>query len=65
MLDLIGDCFGEKLKSAAWQTKLKEMIPSHVESMITDTALPTHQRLDARRAGVERGRGVVGDEAAS
>ncbi len=39
MLELIGNCFGEKLKSAAWQTKLKEMIPSHGESLIKDEAL--------------------------
>ncbi len=39
MLELIGNCFGDQLKSTAWQTKLKEMIPSHGESIIDDTAL--------------------------
>jgi malate dehydrogenase (quinone) len=39
MLELIADCFGAQLKSPAWQTKLKEMIPSHGESMITDENL--------------------------
>ena len=39
MLELIGDCFGDKLKTLPWQTKLKEMIPSHGESLIKDVAL--------------------------
>ena len=45
MLELIGDCFGEKLKSSAWQARLKEMIPSHGESLITDQ--PLYDRLNA------------------
>jgi malate dehydrogenase (quinone) len=45
MLELIGDCFGEKLKSTAWQAKLKEMIPSHGESLVTDAAL--HERIQS------------------
>ena len=39
MLELIGDCFPDQLKSEAWQTKLKEMIPSHGESLIENNAL--------------------------
>ncbi len=39
MLELIADCFPDQLKSLPWQTKLKEMIPSHGESLIQDTAL--------------------------
>jgi malate dehydrogenase (quinone) len=39
MLELIGDCFADKLKSPPWQARLKEMIPSHGESLITNAAL--------------------------
>jgi malate dehydrogenase (quinone) len=39
MLELIGDCFPNQLKSPAWQTKLKEMIPSHGDSLITNQSL--------------------------
>jgi malate dehydrogenase (quinone) len=39
MLELIGDCFGDKLKSLPWQTKLKEMIPSHGDSLIRNEPL--------------------------
>ena len=45
MLELIGDCFGDKLKSQAWQTKLKEMIPSHGESLSSNKAL--HDRINS------------------
>jgi malate dehydrogenase (quinone) len=45
MLELIGDCFGDKLKSLPWQAKLKEMIPSHGESLINDAAL--HDRINS------------------
>jgi malate dehydrogenase (quinone) len=44
MLELIETCFGDQLKSLPWQTKLKEMIPSHGESLITDEAL--HDRIN-------------------
>ncbi len=43
MLELIGDCFKDKLKTLPWQTKLKQMIPSHGESLITDAQL--HDRI--------------------
>ncbi len=39
MLELIGDCFPDQLKSRPWQTKLKEMIPSHGDSLITNKPL--------------------------
>ena len=39
MLELINDCFPEQMKSLQWQTRLKEMIPSHGESLIKDAAL--------------------------
>jgi malate dehydrogenase (quinone) len=39
MLELIEDCFGDKLKSLPWLTKLKEMIPSHGESLISNAPL--------------------------
>ncbi len=45
MLELIGDCFGDKLKTLPWQTKLKEMIPSHGQSLITNE--PLHDRINA------------------
>ena len=45
MLELIGDCFADRLKSRPWQAKLKEMIPSHGESLITNAAL--HDRINS------------------
>ncbi len=45
MLELIGDCFPEKIKSMPWQAKLKEMIPSHGQSLIQDAHL--HERVSA------------------
>jgi malate dehydrogenase (quinone) len=45
MLELIEDCFGDKLKSLPWQAKLKEMIPSHGESLITNA--PLHDRISS------------------
>jgi malate dehydrogenase (quinone) len=45
MLQLIGDCFGDKMKSLPWQAKLKEMIPSHGESLITNE--PLHDRINS------------------
>jgi malate dehydrogenase (quinone) len=44
MLELIGDCFGDKLKTLPWQTRLKEMIPSHGESLITNSSL--HDKIN-------------------
>ena len=45
MLELLQDCFGEKLKSLPWQAKLKEMIPSHGESLVTNE--PLHDRINS------------------
>ena len=42
-LELSQDCFGDKLKTLPWQTRLKEMIPSHGESLISNE--PLHDRV--------------------
>lgn len=39
MLKLIEKCFYERVKSEAWQAKLKEMIPSYGKSLTDDRAL--------------------------
>jgi malate dehydrogenase (quinone) len=39
MLDLIERCFGEQNKTVAWQSKLKEMIPSFGKSLNENPAL--------------------------
>ena len=39
MLELMGDCFPDKMKSLPWQAKLKEMIPSHGDSLISNEPL--------------------------
>jgi len=39
MLELLGDCFPEKLESSVWKKKLKEMIPSYGESLAQDEEL--------------------------
>ena len=36
MLDLLEKCFPEKVRSASWQTKLHEMIPSYGKSLAND-----------------------------
>ncbi len=43
MLELINNCFPDRVKTLPWQTKLKEMIPSHGESLIKDARL--HDRI--------------------
>ncbi len=45
MLQLIADCFPEKMKSPAWQARLREMIPSFGQSLIQDAKL--HARVTA------------------
>ena len=45
MLELIGDCFPDKMKSLAWQGRLKEMIPSFGESLVSDARL--HERVNS------------------
>ncbi|MCP2044377.1 malate:quinone oxidoreductase [Pontibacter sp. HSC-36F09] len=39
MINLLHRCFPEKMQSAAWQQKLKQMIPSYGESLADDAAL--------------------------
>lgn len=39
MLDLLEKCFPDKLKTKDWQLKIKEMIPSYGESLITNGEL--------------------------
>jgi malate dehydrogenase (quinone) len=39
MLEVLERCFPDQLHTAAWQTKLKEMIPSYGESLIENAAL--------------------------
>lgn len=39
MLDLIKKCFGDKEQSTDWQNKLKAMIPSYGQSLISNEAL--------------------------
>ncbi len=39
MLTLLEKCFGEEMKSSAWQSKLREMIPSYGQSMADDPEL--------------------------
>ncbi len=45
MLELIGDCFPDRLKSLAWQARLKEMIPSYGSSLMKDVQL--HDRINS------------------
>jgi malate dehydrogenase (quinone) len=45
MLELIQNCFPAQSKTLAWQTKLKEMIPSQGESLINDAKL--HERINS------------------
>ncbi|MDB5202320.1 MAG: malate:quinone oxidoreductase [Ferruginibacter sp.] len=39
MLDVIEKCFPEKLSSASWQAKLKELLPSYGQSLSNDPEL--------------------------
>jgi malate dehydrogenase (quinone) len=50
MLHLIERCFGDKLKTGGWLTKLKEIIPSYGQSLIENPALC--QRVRAATAEV-------------
>jgi malate dehydrogenase (quinone) len=45
MLEVIQDCFPDRMKTLPWQVKLKEMIPSHGESLIEDVQL--HDRINS------------------
>lgn len=39
MIDVIERCFPEKIASAEWQAKMKEMIPSYGQSLVDDAEL--------------------------
>ncbi len=39
MLELMNDCFSEQMKSAEWQAKLKELIPSYGEKLADNQVL--------------------------
>ncbi len=44
MLDVLARCFPQQMQSAAWQDKLKAMIPSFGRSLITDAELSAQVR---------------------
>lgn len=44
MLDVLARCFPQQMQSAAWQDKLKAMIPSFGRSLITDAELAAQVR---------------------
>ncbi len=46
MLQVISECFPEQLATEQWQTKLKQMIPSHGESLIENKKLSKEIRED-------------------
>ena len=46
MLDLLSECFPEKVRSPSWQTKLHEMIPSYGKSLANDPRF--HQEITDR-----------------
>ncbi|PQA53753.1 malate:quinone oxidoreductase [Siphonobacter curvatus] len=50
MLDLLKRCFAEKSSSEAWQSKLREMIPSYGKSLAKDAALLEKSRDRTARA---------------
>jgi malate dehydrogenase (quinone) len=55
MLDLLKRCFPEQLSSAAWQQKLKEMIPSYGQSLAKNEALLQQVRAhSAEVLGLEK-----------
>ncbi|MDD2841317.1 MAG: malate:quinone oxidoreductase, partial [Tolumonas sp.] len=44
MLNVLERCFPQQMQSAAWQDKLKTMIPSYGRSLITDANLLANVR---------------------
>jgi malate dehydrogenase (quinone) len=48
MLKVVEKCFPDRIKTLPWQTKLKQMIPSHGESLAQDAALYTRIRTWTR-----------------
>jgi malate dehydrogenase (quinone) len=39
MINVVETCFPQKMATAAWQTKMKTMIPSYGQSLIDDAEL--------------------------
>ena len=58
MLDILKRCFATEMESEAWQTKLKQMIPTYGQSMAKDGAL-----ADATRARTAKVLGLVAEKA--
>jgi malate dehydrogenase (quinone) len=50
MLDLIQKCFDKEVKSEAWQSKLKEIVPSYGASLATNPSLLLKIRARTNRA---------------
>ena len=44
MLDVLSKCFPKEMKSSAWQTKLKQMIPTYGQHLMDDKNLATKTR---------------------
>jgi malate dehydrogenase (quinone) len=49
MLDLLKQCFGEKMESKMWIDKLTEMIPSYGHSLAKDERLMKEVRERSHR----------------
>ncbi|MBL8682249.1 MAG: malate dehydrogenase (quinone) [Myxococcales bacterium] len=49
-LDLLEDCFPERMKTERWRDKLREMIPSYGHKLAKDPALAERVRAHARRS---------------
>jgi malate dehydrogenase (quinone) len=46
-LDLLADCFPEKMATEAWQSKLREMIPSYGQALAENEPLATAVRYES------------------
>jgi malate dehydrogenase (quinone) len=60
MLELIADCFPDRMKSPEWQARLREMIPSFGQSLIHDAKLHARVTTWARATLDLRDEVVVG-----
>ncbi len=49
-LDLLVDCFPERMESAAWQRKLSAMIPSYGRKLADDRELAKRVRAESQAA---------------
>lgn len=49
MINLMERCFSEKMETAAWKTKLKEMIPSYGQVLSTDPKLAEEMRNETTK----------------